>query len=86
MADEGEAKQVKKKGWQPKRADWREGAQQVCVSCVLSLHCPFPLFHVRVCLRACARRESNQACTPAGAHSQCAPRRMPSTRPSAWLK
>ena len=29
MADDGEAKKVKKKGWQPKRADWREGAPEV---------------------------------------------------------
>ena len=59
--DEGE-KKVKKKGWQPKRADWREGAQEVCVCCVRTRH--VTPFHVRVlCVRALPAGEQ-AACTP----------------------
>ena len=37
MADTGEGeKKVKKKGWQPKRADWRAGGSEVCCVCVFA--------------------------------------------------
>lgn len=36
MADGEGEKQVKKKGWQPKRADWRAGGGEVCLRVVSS--------------------------------------------------
>ena len=71
MADDGEPKKVKKKGWQPKRADWRAGGGEVRVRVHVGARprlcaCVRILFISR--LRALARGRLRPAC-----RRRCAP-------------